>query len=324
MRVEPHLWGVALSGGEGVRLKALARRILGDERPKQYVPVLREPHPVAPDAEEPMSVNFRKNAKERRCRRGEIRDVIGTAGNPRSPGCRARSNREDRWNRDGFQAIPACDLRTQPDGTATEAARCPAQSSEPGISVPALSIGRTRGVLRSDSMAERGAIERDLLAEIRSRVERTHRILIHAATQLRLGQRAEAVLVEMWKENPELLRECFALDRQRPRASRRMATREGHERPTSRNRECLLCPGIAPAESDDLCAACAEMLRAAGIVRDVGSSGVGVVRASKAARRDAAGIFHSVPEETAEEWSHLDEVSTLFQFEAPPPNRTAA
>ena len=74
-------------------------------------------------------------------------------------------------------------------------------------------------------MAERGAIERDLLAEIRSRVERTHRILIHAATQLRLGQRAEAVLVEMWKENPELLRECFALDRQLPRASRRMATR---------------------------------------------------------------------------------------------------
>jgi len=28
-----------LSGGEGVRLKALARRICGDERPKQYVPV---------------------------------------------------------------------------------------------------------------------------------------------------------------------------------------------------------------------------------------------------------------------------------------------
>jgi mannose-1-phosphate guanylyltransferase len=40
MRVEPHLWGVVLSGGEGVRLKALARRICGDERPKQYVPVL--------------------------------------------------------------------------------------------------------------------------------------------------------------------------------------------------------------------------------------------------------------------------------------------
>jgi mannose-1-phosphate guanylyltransferase len=39
MRVEPHLWGVVLSGGEGTRLKALARRICGDERPKQYVPV---------------------------------------------------------------------------------------------------------------------------------------------------------------------------------------------------------------------------------------------------------------------------------------------
>jgi len=39
MRVEPHLWGVVLSGGEGVRLKALARRICGDERPKQYVAV---------------------------------------------------------------------------------------------------------------------------------------------------------------------------------------------------------------------------------------------------------------------------------------------
>ena len=39
MRVEPHLWGVVLSGGEGVRLKALARRICGDERPKQYVPI---------------------------------------------------------------------------------------------------------------------------------------------------------------------------------------------------------------------------------------------------------------------------------------------
>ena len=39
MRVEPHLWGVVLSGGEGVRLKTLARRICGDERPKQYVPI---------------------------------------------------------------------------------------------------------------------------------------------------------------------------------------------------------------------------------------------------------------------------------------------
>jgi mannose-1-phosphate guanylyltransferase len=35
-----HLWGVVLAGGGGVRLKALARRICGDDRPKQYVPVL--------------------------------------------------------------------------------------------------------------------------------------------------------------------------------------------------------------------------------------------------------------------------------------------
>ena len=39
MSFEPHLWGVVLSGGEGVRLKTLARRICGDERPKQYVPI---------------------------------------------------------------------------------------------------------------------------------------------------------------------------------------------------------------------------------------------------------------------------------------------
>lgn len=35
-----HLWGVVLAGGGGVRLKALARRICGDDRPKQYVAVL--------------------------------------------------------------------------------------------------------------------------------------------------------------------------------------------------------------------------------------------------------------------------------------------
>ncbi len=39
MRFEPHLWGVVLSGGEGVRLRALTRQICGDERPKQYVPI---------------------------------------------------------------------------------------------------------------------------------------------------------------------------------------------------------------------------------------------------------------------------------------------
>ncbi len=35
-----HLWGVVLAGGGGARLKALAQRICGDDRPKQYVPVL--------------------------------------------------------------------------------------------------------------------------------------------------------------------------------------------------------------------------------------------------------------------------------------------
>ena len=34
------LWGIVLAGGEGVRLRSLARRVCGDERPKQYVPVL--------------------------------------------------------------------------------------------------------------------------------------------------------------------------------------------------------------------------------------------------------------------------------------------
>ena len=34
------LWGVVLAGGGGVRLRALAQRICGDDRPKQYVPVL--------------------------------------------------------------------------------------------------------------------------------------------------------------------------------------------------------------------------------------------------------------------------------------------
>lgn len=33
------LWAIVLAGGEGVRLRALTRRICGDQRPKQYVPV---------------------------------------------------------------------------------------------------------------------------------------------------------------------------------------------------------------------------------------------------------------------------------------------
>ena len=36
------LWGVVLAGGEGVRLRALSQRICGDQRPKQYVPILGE------------------------------------------------------------------------------------------------------------------------------------------------------------------------------------------------------------------------------------------------------------------------------------------
>jgi mannose-1-phosphate guanylyltransferase len=34
------LWGIVLAGGEGVRLRTLARRICGDDRPKQYIPLL--------------------------------------------------------------------------------------------------------------------------------------------------------------------------------------------------------------------------------------------------------------------------------------------
>jgi mannose-1-phosphate guanylyltransferase len=34
------LWAIVLAGGEGVRLRPLARRVCGDERPKQYVPLL--------------------------------------------------------------------------------------------------------------------------------------------------------------------------------------------------------------------------------------------------------------------------------------------
>lgn len=34
------LWAIVLAGGQGVRLQPLARRVCGDERPKQYVPLL--------------------------------------------------------------------------------------------------------------------------------------------------------------------------------------------------------------------------------------------------------------------------------------------
>jgi mannose-1-phosphate guanylyltransferase len=37
---ERHLWAIVLAGGEGVRLRPLVRHVCGDERPKQYVPLL--------------------------------------------------------------------------------------------------------------------------------------------------------------------------------------------------------------------------------------------------------------------------------------------
>jgi mannose-1-phosphate guanylyltransferase len=36
----PSLWAVVLAGGEGVRLRPLVRRVCGDERPKQFCPLL--------------------------------------------------------------------------------------------------------------------------------------------------------------------------------------------------------------------------------------------------------------------------------------------
>jgi mannose-1-phosphate guanylyltransferase len=35
-----HVWAIVLAGGGGVRLQSLTQRICGDDRPKQYVPVL--------------------------------------------------------------------------------------------------------------------------------------------------------------------------------------------------------------------------------------------------------------------------------------------
>jgi mannose-1-phosphate guanylyltransferase len=34
------LWAIVLAGGEGIRLRSLVREVCGDERPKQYVPLL--------------------------------------------------------------------------------------------------------------------------------------------------------------------------------------------------------------------------------------------------------------------------------------------
>jgi hypothetical protein len=65
-------------------------------------------------------------------------------------------------------------------------------------------------------MAEGQQLNSSLLVEIRSRLEwlseerhrlaRDHRILIDAATQLRLGRSAEVVLAEVREQSPELLR----------------------------------------------------------------------------------------------------------------------
>ena len=65
--------------------------------------------------------------------------------------------------------------------------------------------------------AERQEIERSMLTEILSRLERLsdaqhrlardHRILVRAATQLRLGKSAEVVLAEIREQCPELLRD---------------------------------------------------------------------------------------------------------------------
>ena len=66
-------------------------------------------------------------------------------------------------------------------------------------------------------MAERCQPEDDLLAEVREhlarlsdaqhRLARQHRILVHAATQLRMGRRADFVLAEIKDQCPDLLRD---------------------------------------------------------------------------------------------------------------------
>src|SRR5712692_7819094 len=41
-RTRKHRWGVILAGGEGVRLRSLTRLVSGDDRPKQFCPLLNE------------------------------------------------------------------------------------------------------------------------------------------------------------------------------------------------------------------------------------------------------------------------------------------
>jgi hypothetical protein len=66
-------------------------------------------------------------------------------------------------------------------------------------------------------MTDGREMEKDLLAEIlncrrrlsdaQHRLARSHQILIRAATQLRLGKSAEAVVAEIREQCPELLRD---------------------------------------------------------------------------------------------------------------------
>ena len=35
-----HLWAVMLAGGDGVRLRNLTMRIVGDDRPRQFCPIV--------------------------------------------------------------------------------------------------------------------------------------------------------------------------------------------------------------------------------------------------------------------------------------------
>ena len=37
-----HLWAVLLAGGDGIRLRDLTRKIVGDYRPKQFCPIVGE------------------------------------------------------------------------------------------------------------------------------------------------------------------------------------------------------------------------------------------------------------------------------------------
>ena len=42
------------------------------------------------------------------------------------------------------------------------------------------------------------------LSEVRHRMAREHRILLHAATELRMGRNSDAVLADIREQNPEI------------------------------------------------------------------------------------------------------------------------